>query len=70
MTDFVESEHDQGSDAYYPASAQAFNTTYYDGDLSAEVAAALQKDWDKDLAGNDRFRQGTSIDAGPYEVQE
>jgi hypothetical protein len=69
MTNFVESEHDQGDNTYYPASAAAFNDAYYGGALSAEVVAALEKDWDKDLAGNPRFK-GTSIDAGPYEVQE
>jgi hypothetical protein len=38
--------------------------------LSQAVVEALDKDWDKDLAGKDRFNQGTSIDIGPYEVQE
>jgi hypothetical protein len=70
MTDFVESEQNQGSDAYYPDSAAEFNNTYYGGALSAGVVEALEKDWDKDLAGNDRFGQGAAIDAGPYEVQE
>jgi hypothetical protein len=69
MSDFVESEHDQGDDQYYPASAQAFDDTYYGGALSDAVVNALQKDWDKDLAGNPRSK-GASIDVGPYEIQE
>jgi hypothetical protein len=69
MTDFVTTEHDQGDDQYYPDDAQAFDDAYYGGVLSGEVVNALQKDWDKDLAGNDRIC-GDRIDVGPYETQE
>jgi hypothetical protein len=68
MTDFVDSEQNQGSNSYYPATAAAFNTMYYNGELSQAVVEFLQKDWDKDLAGNPRFK-GSSIDVGPYEVE-
>jgi hypothetical protein len=69
MSDFVTTEHDQGDDQYYPVDARAFDNTYHGGALSDEVVNALQKDWDKDLAGNPRIR-GDRIDVGPYETQE
>jgi hypothetical protein len=75
MDDFVNvnNERDQGDNQYYPLTADAFNDKYFgngtpnSGTLSAEVVAALEDGWDKDLNGNDRFH-GT-IDVGPIEEQ-
>jgi hypothetical protein len=60
---------DMGDSTYYPATVDAFLTTYYSAmpnNTKAAVKAALEPKWNLDLLGHDR-RNGT-IDIGAYEL--
>jgi hypothetical protein len=61
---------DNTGELYYPDSPEGF-AARYGLDLSTEALNALRPRWNKDLAGENRFRgAGAVIDIGAYEWQE